>query len=43
MKKQVLDMLSVLPHEMEEIRYREGPMLEKEWQSEQKKVESEKF
>ena len=37
MKKQVSDMLSVLPHQMEEIRNKEDPILEKECQSEEKK------
>ena len=37
MKQKVSDMLSVLPHEMEEIRKREPIMLEKERESEEKK------
>ena len=38
MKKQVSDMLSVLPYEMQQIRNREGKMLEKERLSEEKKI-----
>ena len=36
MKKQVSDMLSVLPCEMQQIRDREGVMLQKELVSEEK-------